>query len=180
MVHVKEEKPLYKHNKIVCSAYIGIDRTGCPPIRETAASSMSEGTSMGPSGTPSNTDVSTSPSSCSSSESDQSSFWIRMVYDVTCWQKSAWALSGNRSVSNERKKNQKSMNGISLVESSCSDRQRNSANHGSDSSSKYLIIKEIDKMRNSPVCPKLARRNQEKAFRSKFKGSSQTRTNIAL
>lgn len=73
MVHVKEERPLCTHNKIVCNAYIGIDRTGCPPIRETAASSMSEGISMGPSGRPSNTDVSTSPSSCPSSESDQSS-----------------------------------------------------------------------------------------------------------
>ena len=46
-------------------------RTGCPPIRETAASLRSVGTSAGPSGIPSSTEVST-PNRSSSSESDHS------------------------------------------------------------------------------------------------------------
>ena len=51
-------------------------RTGCPPIRETAASLRSFGTSIGPSGTPSSTEVSM-PDGPSSSESDQSSIPVR-------------------------------------------------------------------------------------------------------
>lgn len=46
-------------------------RTGWPPIRDTAASVMSAGSSMKPSGTPRRTFVST-PASSSSSSSDQS------------------------------------------------------------------------------------------------------------
>lgn len=60
------------------------DRTGCPPIRDTAASLISVIVSMRPSGTPSSTDVSTSDRT-SSSESDQSSSPSGGMVLNYCW-----------------------------------------------------------------------------------------------